>query len=100
LEEDFDKVYNQFMVDRFLSYCPDIVSFVNDVAPLNLPKKAHYYCYLHGVFKKKRYIKYPKKEDMDNIETLKKYFVINENKARDIIPLLQEDVINNMKKVI
>ena len=92
-ESDFEKEYNPFMINRFLSMDIEALHLaeVMDMYGQYIPKNAQFYFLRAGLPKKKRFFKYLKKEtvmDKENIDTLKQHFVCNEEKAMEYIKLL------------
>lgn len=99
--DDFKKNYSQFMVNRIFSLGKDTVFFANEMNRIKgLNDKDHYAFYFHGLSKRKRYFKYPKniKSDKDLVDSIQWYYNVNENKAYDIIELLDEEVLNKIKE--
>ncbi len=98
-EEDF-KEYNPFMINRFLSMDGTtlfLADFINRIS--HIPKKMQYLFYLFGIDKKKRFFKYQKKGATgDNIKLIKKYYNCNDRKALEILDILSETQIKEIKK--
>jgi hypothetical protein len=97
---DFEKTYSKFMVNRFLACAPDLVSLVNTINTNNkCSNKQHYYFFVTTVFKKRRYLKYAKKEaPIQHLEAVRKYFNTSEEKALEYLSLLNKEQIKNIVK--
>jgi len=99
--EEFKKVYSQYMINYILSLAPDTVLFANEMNQFSkIPDEFHYLFYHGALHKKSRYFKYPKQSVMD-IETLnvvKEYFTVDDDKARDILELIDSEIIEKIKK--
>jgi len=99
---DFEKTYDPFMINRFLSKQSDFVMYVSFVNQ-KIPKKAHYLYYLHflPVDKKKRRFKfYKNKESKDvnkYIKIVRTYFDINEDRAKEILPFFDLKTIKKLE---
>jgi hypothetical protein len=100
-ESEFNKIYNQYLVNYNFSLHPDSVLFANEINQYSgIPDKFHYLFYHNVLAKKSRFAKWPKQTNTDK-ETLllvKDYYNVNEDKARDILELLDEEVVGNIKK--
>ena len=100
-DPEFSKVYNQYLVNYNFSLHPDSVLFANEINQYSgIPDKFHYLFYHNVLAKKSRFAKWPKQTNTDK-ETLllvKDYYNVNEDKARDILELLSDDVVNDIKK--
>ena len=101
-EEDFNKTYAPFIVNRALSLHYDTVLQANQVNLYpNLPKKLQYQSLLNSIRKYKRpYIPWPKKETLENIEIIKEYYDYSDAKAREIISLLTENDLTKIRKYL
>ena len=99
--EDFQKEYNPFMVNRFLSMDHSTLFFANEASKMSsLPKHMQYHFLFHGVDKKKRYFKYVKQDkSIENIDYVCMYYQINKEKAVEIIQLLSDNQIKQIKSI-
>lgn len=94
-----EKQYNSFMVNRGLSYFNDTVLMANEMnMHAHLDKKMQYHFLLNLVRKKKRFSKWAKPEKQSNIDVVKTYYGYSEEKARQVLSLLNEDQIENLRK--
>ena len=97
-EED-EKKYNSFMTNKALSYFNDTVLFANEMnLNYNLDNKLKYDFLFHTIRKRKRFSKWHKKDANPDILVIKQYYNISERKAYDVIHLLDENDIKEMKK--
>lgn len=98
-EEGFDKAYNKFMINRFLSHAPDVVLLANEMNRMchsQLPNVLHYIFLMKTVHRKKRYLKYAKAEKVENVELIQQYFDVSPEKATEILQLLTDEQVNNI----
>ena len=103
-DENFNKAYDSFMVNRYLSMNPETVLEANCMNKYNrLPKNVQYLFYCSVIEKKDRFLKYIKsdvtKEDKDLIKYIQKLYLVNKIVAEDIvktIPKEEKDLIINM----
>lgn len=96
--EEFQKIYSDFMINRFLSMSPETVFWAHELSKMNnIPKKSHYYFLLNGLEKKKRYFKYEKGSKSDErINKLQEFYNVNIDQALEIFELLSEEQINKI----
>lgn len=95
------KLYNSFLVNRSLSYFPDTVFMSNEMNRLHhLDAKLQYDFLINIVRKKKRFSKWDKPEERDDIECVKRYFGYSETKAKQVVGLLSESQITTIKSKV
>lgn len=100
-DEDVETKYNSFLVNRSLSYFPDTVIMSNEMNRLHhLDAKMQYDFLINIVRKKKRFSKWDKPEQRDDLECIKEYFGYSESKAKQIIGLLTESQIKTIKNKV
>lgn len=92
------KEYNPYITNKSLSYHLDCLLFANEMnmRPY-LDKDIQYTFLLNGIRKKKRYSKWEKKYDNEDIKYIKKYYNYNDEKAHQVIDLLSKDEIAYIK---
>ena len=97
-DSDAESSYNPFLVNRSLSYFPDTVFMSNEMNRLHhLDAKLQYDFLINIIRKKKRFSKWDKPEERDDIECVKRYFGYSENKAKQVVGLLSESQITTIK---
>lgn len=100
-DEDLETKYNSFLTNRSLSYFPDTVLMSNEMNRLHhLDNKMQYDFLINIVRKKKRFSKWDKPEQRDDIECVKRYFGYSESKAKQVIGLLSESQIKTIKSKV
>jgi hypothetical protein len=63
-----------------------------------LDKKVQYDYYLGSIRSRKRFSKWLKKEEDDDIELVKNYYGYSDKRAREALRILSKDDIANIKK--
>ena len=99
--DDFDKVYNQFMINKFLAMVPEYCELAKQLTVRRLSNKDHFLLLLRFLPKKKIYFNYQKKErgvDYEEVNIVQRYYQVSYNKACEIVRLLTEEQIENIKK--
>ena len=96
-----EKSYNPFMVNRSLSYHYDTVLLANEMNQRAfLDKKLQFDFLINTVRKKKRFAKWKKPESSDDLEVVKEYYGYSNEKARQVLPLLNSDQMGQLKQRI
>ena len=100
-DEEAETKYNSFLTNRSLSYFPDTVLMSNEMNRLHhLDNKMQYDFLINIVRKKKRFSKWDKPEQRDDIECVKRYFGYSETKAKQVVSLLSESQITTIKSKV
>jgi hypothetical protein len=96
-----EKSYNPFMVNRSLSYHYDTVLLASEMNQRAfLDKKLQFDFLINTVRKKKRFAKWAKPESSDDLEVVKEYYGYSNEKARQVLPLLNSDQMGQLKQRI
>jgi mevalonate kinase len=101
-EDDFEqaeKDYHPYIINRCLSYFPDTIMQANEMNfRWETNKKMQFDFLLHSTRKRKRFSKWLKDEKSEDFEIIKKYFDYSNKKTKEIMALLSEDDIKNIKE--
>lgn len=98
-DPDSEKSYAPYVINRCLSYFPDTLFHSNEMNRLNfLDKKVQYGYYLGSIRPRKRFSKWLKKEENDDIDLIKSYFGYSDKRAREALKILTPEQIKNIKK--
>jgi len=98
LDDESEKGYNPFLTNHQLSYFPDTVQVANAMNRYyELDKKLQYDFLLNIVRKRKRFSKWGKPEDIENLEVVKEYYGYSNEKAKSILPLLSQEQVEIIK---
>jgi len=100
VDEVTEKAYNSFIINRSLSYHYDCVLFANEMNQRHfLDKKLQNLFLINTVRSRKRpFAKWIKSEKSEDIECIKKYFNYSDMRAREVLLLLSEDQIQQLKE--
>lgn len=93
-----EKQYNSYIINKGLSYGPDTVIPANEMnSRPHLDKKLQNSFLINIIRPKKRFNKWIKPEKIDAIEVVKEYYGYSTEKARQILPLLDNEKIEIIK---
>lgn len=100
VDEDTEKAYKPFLVNRGLSYYKDCVYFSNEMNQRHhLDKKMQNDFLLNTVRSMKRtFAKWEKSERDDDIECVKMAYGLSDTKAREALRLLSSEQIQQLKE--
>lgn len=96
-----EKAYSPYMVNRSLSYFHDTVLMANEMN-LNhhLDSRLQFDFLINIVRKKKRFSKWTKVQQNEDVEVIKQYYGYSNQKARQIHSLLTSEQIDELKKKV
>ena len=113
VDEWAEKQYVPYIVNKGLSYGPDTVIPANEMnSRTHLDKKLQFHFLINIIRPKKRFNKWIKAEKIESIEVIKQYYGYSTEKARQVLPLLDQSKIdllqqklekggiNNVKRVL
>jgi len=93
-----EKQYNPFIVNKSLSYGADTVIYANEMnARPHLEKRLQFDFLINTVRPRKRYNKWLKAETVDVLATVQEYYGYSIDKARQVLPLLSADQLEQIK---
>lgn len=93
-----EKAYVPYMVNRSLSYFADTVFFANEMNRYHsLDNKLQYHFLINIVRKGKRFSKWIKPEQNDNIELIKECYGYSNEKAEQVLQLLSPEQLDYLK---
>jgi hypothetical protein len=100
-DEFVEKKYVPFVVNRCLSYFPDTILHANIVNYFpNMDKKMQFDFLRTAIRKKKRFSKWLKNQNPENLELVKEYFGYSNRKALEALALLTDEDILKMKDLM
>ena len=93
-----EKAYSPFMVNRGLSYFPDTILYANEMN-LNhhIDSRLQFDFLINIIKKKRRFSKWAKPVNIENLELIKEYYGYSNEKAKSVLSLLNNDQINELK---
>ncbi len=99
VDEDTEKGYAPFMINRGLSYFQDTVLFANEMnTRSHIDNRLQYDFLREGIRSKKRFSKWIKKTSPASIETIKEYYGYSDAKAEAIVDMVSSEDLKAMKK--
>lgn len=100
LTEQDEKSYSSFMVNRALSYHRDTALLANQMNLYPSTDKKLQYDFLLNIVRasKRPYSKWYKKAKSSDLETVKEYYGYSTEKAKQVLPLLDDSAIDELRK--
>lgn len=93
-----EKAYTSFMVNRGLSYFPDTILFANEMnVHHHIDHRLQFDFFINIIKKKKRFSKWAKPINIENLELIKEYYGYSNEKAKSVLSLLNGEQINELK---
>lgn len=101
IDDDCEKAYNSFMVNRGLSYFQDTIIIANEMNRQHqLDSKLQYQFLINMIRKRKRFSKWAKAQKESDIDAVKEYYGYSNEKARQALTLLSPDQITIIKNKV
>ncbi len=103
-DELAEKEYVPFLTNKALSYHTETLLYSNEMNRYAfLPNKLQYEYLLHSVRPGKRFSKWAKKEDMDSILLIARYYQCNLQRAQEYMSVLKpgdlEELLEEMRNL-
>tara|TARA_B110000483_G_scaffold11498_1_gene13249 strand:+ start:182 stop:568 length:387 start_codon:yes stop_codon:yes gene_type:complete len=96
-----EKAYPAFMVNRALSYFNDTVLYANEMnVNHHIDNKLQYHFLINIIRKKKRFSKWLKPQEVNNLEIIKEYYGYSNEKAKSVLQLFNNEQIEILKQGI
>lgn len=91
--------YVPFLVNKTLSYFPETILYSNqiNIFPL-LENKLQYHYLLNTIRPGKRFAKWVKREDVENLDAVKQYYGYSTEKAQQALSVLTVDNLHYIKQ--
>ena len=91
--------YNPFITNRSLSQFIDCILLANEMNQRHhIDNKLQYDYLINRIRPRKRFKKWDKKQDNEDIQLIKEYYSCNNDKARVALSLLSEQHLNIIRK--
>jgi len=98
VDDKTEKLYTPFIVNRCLSYFTDTILYSNEMnINSHISGKLQYEYYLNSIRKRKRFSRWIKNEDPDDLEFIKNHFNYSNKKAKEAISVLGPDGVSELK---
>jgi hypothetical protein len=100
VDEQTEKDYLPFIINRALSYHFDCILYANEMnIRSSMEKKMQNSFLINTVRSRKRpFAKWVKSEKSEDLECVKKYFNYSDEKAKDVLRLLNDEQIQKLKQ--
>jgi hypothetical protein len=99
--EQSEKDYAPFIVNKALALYPDCLFYANEMNRLHhLDADLQFRYYLNSIRPMKRYAKWVKRMDDDNLDVVKRYYGYNNKKAKQALSILSSSELNTIKQII
>ena len=99
VDEWSEKQYVPYIVNRGLSFGADTVIQANEMnSRPHLDKRLQFHFLINNIRPRKRYNKWIKAEKIESIEVIKTYYGYSIEKARQVLPLLDQSKIDLLKQ--
>ena len=93
-----EEAYNPFIINKTLSYFPDTIMQSNTMNQFfDIDKKLQYDFLLNSIRKKKRFSRWIKSNIEENVDVVKQYYKVGNEKAVEILSLLNDEQISIIK---
>ena len=93
-----EKEYNSFIINRGLSYFKDTILYANEMNRYHhLDSRLQFDFLINIIRKKKRWSKWIKASEVDNLELIKEYYGYSNEKAKSALSLMSNDQIEQLK---
>ena len=96
-----DSEYPKFLINRALSYFSDTILFANVANSTlnNVPNASHFDFYRLAVDRKRRFAKWAKPIDNEDVDLICNHYQINKQKAIEVLTILSPDDLNKLRKL-
>jgi len=97
-DEQWEKKYPSFIINKCIAPFPDTVMLVNEINQLHhLDKKLQFDFLINSLRPRKRYTPWMKANKLENLEYVKEYYGYNNEKARNALNILNDEQISSIK---
>ena len=98
-DPDAKKDYSPYIINRCLSGNLDCIMFVNEMnINHHLDKDLQYSFYLNTVRKRKRFSPWLRKDKIEDLDYVKRYYGYSNEKALQVLKILSNEQINFIKQ--
>jgi hypothetical protein len=99
MKEDVEKFYQSFLVNRALSYFPDTVMYANEMnIHNNIDSKLQFHFFLNTLRPAKRFAKWVKKEEDNDLTAIMEYYGYGPEKAKQALSVLSSEQLIIIKQ--
>ena len=97
-DEQWEKKYAPFIVNKCVAPFPDTLMLVNEINQLHhLDKKLQFDFLINSLRPRKRFSPWLKTSKIKNLETIKEYFGYSDQRAKEVLNVLTDEDISYME---
>ena len=94
-----EKGYNPFIINRNFSFFNDTVLYANEMNRFHhLDHRLQFDFFINIIKKKKRWSKWVKPQDVENLELIKQHYGYSNEKAKSVLELFSNENIEELKR--
>ena len=94
-----EKGYNPFIINRNFSFFNDTVLYANEMNKYHhLDHRLQFDFFINIIKKKKRWSKWVKPQDINNLELIKQHYGYSNEKAKSVLQLFSNEDIEELKR--
>ena len=94
-DSDLEKQYPAYIINRCMSGHIDAILLANEMNKRpNLPKKLQYDFFLNSLRKRKRFSPWLRKDQIENLELVKRYYGYSNEKAKQVLNILTREQLS------
>tara|TARA_B100000795_G_scaffold260631_1_gene236692 strand:- start:355 stop:744 length:390 start_codon:yes stop_codon:yes gene_type:complete len=98
-DEEWERKYPPFIVNKCVAPFPDTVMLVNEINQLpHLDKKLQFDFLINSLRPRKRYTPWLKAMKLENLEYVKEYYGYSNEKAKSALDILTDEQISAIKR--
>ena len=93
-----EKEYNGFLINRSLSYFNDTILYANEMNKYHhLDNRLQFDFFINIIKKKKRFSKWIKPTEIENLELIKTYYGYSNEKAKSVLSLFNNEQLEELR---
>ena len=98
-DEQWEKKYPSFIINKCIAPFPDTVMLVNEINQLHhLDKKLQFDFLINSLRSRKRFTPWMKANKLDDLEYVKEFYGYNNEKAKIALDILNDEQISAIKR--
>ena len=98
-DEQWEKKYYPFIVNKCVAPFPDTVMLVNEINQLpHLDKRLQFDFLINSLRPRKRYTPWLKAKKLENLDCIKEYYGYDNEKAKTALDILDDEQISAIKQ--
>lgn len=93
-----DSDYTPFVVNKSLSYFADTILYANEMNRSTIDNKLQYHYLLNSIRPAKRFAKWVKRENIEDVAAVKQFYGYSTEKATQALSILTSDNLHYIKQ--